>query len=320
MSTGGKYISQVCNNFKFVSDLGQNYCLGKMTGKEPSLPQDYVMDISEDERFMFGSYPKLKQLLEAKTKLIRERNHPPIVYNTQSMRRIDLMQFDKFDVMVLKLPLETWSLDELQNSIRMDLLADAPSFIVLGCGGTTKGLQLGRKLIKEWGFRRAEDIIWLRKSDSNSSAAEEPILTKANSVFDLQNQIFTSSKEHFLVGIRGTIKRNVDTHFINSNLDTDVIVTDFKQKVDFPLEIFHIMERLCLGRKRVFLQFQGQKIETEIDLPGWLTIRENPLATESKFDSDFYQDLFIDPQTGQPDRYLGTTEEIENLRPKSPSA
>ena len=123
-----------------------------MSGKEPSLPQDYVMDISEDERFMFGSYPKLKQLLEAKTKLIHERNHPPIVYNTQSMRRVDLMQFDKFDVMVLKLPLEAWSLDELQNSIRMDLLADAPSFIVLGCGRTTKGLQLGRKLIKEWGF------------------------------------------------------------------------------------------------------------------------------------------------------------------------
>ena len=199
-----------------------------MSGKDMSLPQDYVMDISEDDRFMFGSYPKLKQLLEAKTKLIKERNHPPIVYNTQSMRRVDLMQFEKFDVMVLKLPLETWNLDELQNSIRMDLLADAPSFIVLGCGGTTKGLQMGRKLIKEWGFRRAEDIIWLRKSHPNGQTNEEPALKKATSVFDLQNEIFTQSKEHFLIGIRGTIKRNVDTHFINSNMDTDVIVTDFK--------------------------------------------------------------------------------------------
>lgn len=85
------------------------------------------------------------------------------------MRQLDFMQFDKFDVMVLKLPLEDWNLDELQNCMRMDLLADSPSFIVLGCGGSIKGLQLGRKLIKEWGFRRAEDIIWLKKNDKKVS-------------------------------------------------------------------------------------------------------------------------------------------------------
>ena len=68
----------------------------------------------------------------------------------------------------------------------------------------------------------------MKKSNENCSKEEELSPNKINSVFDLQNEIFTSSKEHFLVGIRGTVKRNVDTHFINSNLDTDVIVTDFK--------------------------------------------------------------------------------------------
>lgn len=117
------------------------------------------------------------------------------------------------------------------------------------------------------------------------------------------------------MGIKGTIKRNTDTHFINSNLDADVIVTDLKEKVDIPLEVFHIMERLCLGRKRVFLQFKGQRIETGVDLPGWLTIRENSKFEDAFFDADRYQSLFLDE-----DRYLGTTDEIENLRPKSPSA
>jgi len=72
----------------------------------------------------------------------------------------------------------------------------------------------------------------------------------------LQNKLFKPSKEHFLMGIKGTIKRSADTHFIHSNIDTDVIVTKHKQnevKPDLPIEIFHIMERLCLGMKRMFI-------------------------------------------------------------------
>lgn len=122
------------------------------------------------------------------------------------------------------------------------------------------------------------------------------------------------------MGIRGTIKRSVDTHFINSNLDTDVIVTESSENFDFPLEIFHILERLCLGRKRIFLQFEGQRVEKKKDLAGWLTIKENSFGPESSFDGNLYHNLFVNPETGQQDRYLGTTEEIENLRPKSPSA
>lgn len=82
--------------------------------------------------------------------------------------------------------------------------------MVLGCGGGIKNLQLGRKLLRDWGFRRAEDIVWLQKKKATTSP----------------NPFFKSTKEHFLVGIKGTIRRNVDGHFINSNLDTDIIVTD----------------------------------------------------------------------------------------------
>jgi hypothetical protein len=38
---------------------------------DPSfLPQDYIMDYSEEMRFGLQSYPKLKQLLDAKNKQI----------------------------------------------------------------------------------------------------------------------------------------------------------------------------------------------------------------------------------------------------------
>ena len=104
----------------------------------------------------------------------------------------------------------------------MDLLSDSPSFIIVGCGDNVRNLQLGRKLLREWGFRRAEDIVWLKKNEKIKDEA-----SKINdSIFSLQNGLFKGCKEHFLVGIKGTIKRNQDGHFINSNLDTDVIVTD----------------------------------------------------------------------------------------------
>jgi hypothetical protein len=81
-------------NFKLVSDLGQNYNLHKIlptAGCAPALPQDHIMDITEYERFNEYTYPKLKQLLDAKTKLIEARHHAPLVYQTKSIRLLDLM-------------------------------------------------------------------------------------------------------------------------------------------------------------------------------------------------------------------------------------
>ena len=94
------------------------------------------------------SYPKLRTLLDLKTKLIEHRHHVPVVVKTKSFKKTNFMQFDKFDVILMKLPLESihkkaspnWTLDDFQNSLRIDLLADSPSFIVVGCGSTVQGL------------------------------------------------------------------------------------------------------------------------------------------------------------------------------------
>jgi mRNA (2'-O-methyladenosine-N6-)-methyltransferase len=116
---------------------------------------------------------------------------------------------------------------------------------------------MGRKLLKEWGFRRAEDIIWLQKSKNDVRVNNVDPDCKFSSTYWMKNKLFKNSKEHFLMGMKGTVRRNVDNHFINSNIDTDIIVTDLAYKVDFPSEIFHLIERLCLGRRRLFLKFDG---------------------------------------------------------------
>ena len=154
--------------------------------------------------------------------------------------------------------------------------------------------------------------------------------------YQMKNKLFKQSKEHFLLGIKGTVRRNCDTHIIHTNLDTDVVVTQEDQfpthpssndQTFIPIELFNILERLCLGRRRVFFQFEGQQIITESDgvvdtgLDGWITVREcqQKIKTCLKFDAQNFERTLIG-KNGQQKIYMSSTAQIENLRPKSPSA
>lgn len=159
--------------FTFVNDLARNYCIQRYFVSKcnqdliPFMPQDYVMDIKEEERYSQSNYPKLNLLFEAKNKLIDEKRHPKMTVVTPDLRKTNLLMFEKqFDVVVLKLPIDQngWTLDHFQNSLRIDLIAENPSFVVVGCGSSIKGLQIARKLLVNWGFRRSEDIVWLKQS------------------------------------------------------------------------------------------------------------------------------------------------------------
>lgn len=41
-----------------------------------------------------------------------------------------------------------------------------------------------------------------------------------------EGTLFLHTKEHLLMGIKGTIRRSSDYEFIHSNVDLDVIVTE----------------------------------------------------------------------------------------------
>jgi mRNA m6A methyltransferase non-catalytic subunit len=76
----------------------------------------------------------------------------------------------KFDVILIDPPFSssfTW--DELQD-LPIPLLAADPSFVLLWVGsGAGDGLERGREVLARWGFRRCEDIVWVKTNcDSNS--------------------------------------------------------------------------------------------------------------------------------------------------------
>jgi len=112
------------------------------------------------------------------------------------------------------------------------------------------------------------------------------------------------------MGIKGTVRRSTDGDFIHANVDIDLVIADEEPwgSAEKPVEIFHIIEHFCLGRRRLHLFGKDTTVR-----PGWLTV--GPHLTSSNFNPDTYSGFF----SGGPDAYLtGATEEIERLRPKSP--
>lgn len=112
------------------------------------------------------------------------------------------------------------------------------------------------------------------------------------------------------MGIKGTVKRSTDGDFIHANVDIDLIIDEEKPygNPDKPVEIFHMIEHFCLGRRRLHLFGRDSTIR-----PGWLTV--SPDLTSSNFDPEILSSYFNKDALGH---LTGCTEEIERLRPKSP--
>ena len=220
----------------------------------------------------------------------------------------------KFDVILIEPPLEEYSRNALINSdlhnpqsywtwdevmsLPIESIAAQRSFIFFWVG-SSEGLDLGRVCLKKWGFRRCEDICWIKTNIKNpSNPSKNTLDTKA---------IFQRTKEHCLMGIKGTVRRSTDGNFIHANIDIDLIITEEPPFgcTEKPVEIFNIIEHFCLGRRRLHLFGRDSTIR-----PGWLTLGTD--LTHSNFNAETYWNSFQDNYV------TGCTERIESLRPKSP--
>lgn len=274
-------------------------------------PQNFIRDVGLADRF--EEYPKLRELIRLKDELISKTATPPM-YLQADLKNFDLKSLGaKFDVILIEPPLEEyarggagvsiaggtpktfWSWDEIM-SLDIGEAAAHRSFVFLWCG-SSEGLDMGRNCLRKWGFRRCEDICWIRTNINNPGHSKilEP------------KAVFQRTKEHCLMGIKGTVRRSTDGDFIHANVDIDLIISEEEEfgSFDKPIEIFHIIEHFCLGRRRLHIFGRDSSIR-----PGWLTV--GPELTNSNFNSEIYGGYFADNTT------TGCTERIEALRPKSP--
>uniref|UniRef100_A0A3Q2WBR8 N(6)-adenosine-methyltransferase non-catalytic subunit METTL14 n=1 Tax=Haplochromis burtoni TaxID=8153 RepID=A0A3Q2WBR8_HAPBU len=235
-------------------------------------PQNFIRDVGLADRF--EEYPKLRELIRLKDELIATTNTPPM-YLQADPEHFDLKDLKcKFDVILLEPPLEEYYRESgISHTERFWTWDD-----------------LMRLEIEEISALRSFVFLWCGSGEG----------------LDL---VFQRTKEHCLMGIKGTVRRSTDGDFIHANVDIDLIITEEPEmgNVEKPVEIFHIIEHFCLGRRRLHLFGRDSTIR-----PGWLTV--GPTLTNTNFNPETYAAHF-----GLPNCHLsGCTEEIERLRPKSP--
>jgi len=314
---------QVSEKFLMRNDYCQTFI---DTG---SRPQNFIRDLDYSNRY--SEYPKIERLISLKDDILGKRATPAMCH------KVDLKEFDltslgtKFDVILLDPPweeyqqrvcgievlgedLESWTMDELRN-LKIGEAADSQSFCLMWCG--QMHLEHGRELFKRWGFRRVEDIVWV-KTNRQAETDERGRVKQAHVMYG-DSSILQRTKEHCILGVKGTLKRSIDTHFIHANCDTDLIMHEEYEfgSTQKPRELYEIAEHFCLGRRRLELFGNDRNMRD-----GWLTLGNG--LTYSNWNKETYLSWFEGEGTWPTvkdhngGRLLGSNAEIEALRPKSP--
>ncbi|KAF6768664.1 hypothetical protein AHF37_08972 [Paragonimus kellicotti] len=218
-------------------------------------PQNFIRDTGLRNRF--EEYPKLRELIRLKDELIQSKATPPM-YLRADLKTFDLNELEsKFDVVLIEPPLEEyhrmtgavfdqhWTWEEIER-LEIEQIIAPRAFVWIWCG-SGEGLDAARKCLRKWGFRRCEDICWIKTNHGQPGhQALEP------------GAVFQRTKEHCLMGIHGTVRRSTDGDFIHANIDIDLIIEEAPKyggyaAKDKPTEILHIIEHFCLGRRRLHL-------------------------------------------------------------------
>ena len=129
-------------------------------------------------------YPKQQRLLNLKKASVNQNSLPPSYLPYSSLSSLHLL---KFDVILLDPPFSssfTW--DHLQE-LPIPSLAGDPSFVFLWVGsGAGEGLERGREILAKWGYRRCEDVVWVKTNNTSNQGpgVRNPILFSLPGVAD----------------------------------------------------------------------------------------------------------------------------------------
>ena len=187
-------------------------------------PGDFLHALHPPEHEVFDrfpGYPKLAKVDKLKRKLTDDAAHEPLFVSwvwqpaVAGMPRLGhVLGYQEFDAILLNVP-KGYNVKWLAD-LRLHELAATPSFLfIMVRESTPENLEAARAVMHAWGFRRCEDIVWL-KSDF------EGLDHTARS----RGTLFADVKEHCLMGIRGTARRSTDGHLIHCNIDSDLIVSE----------------------------------------------------------------------------------------------
>lgn len=121
-------------------------------------------------------YPKQRRLLELKKAAVASCACTPYILPFSAHQQLS---GTKFDVIVLDPPYgPRFGWDDLA-ALPVPQLAAEPSFVFLWVGsGAGEGLERGREVLAAWGYRRCEDVVWVKTNkESNNGPGVGDVLS-----------------------------------------------------------------------------------------------------------------------------------------------
>ncbi|ERN13359.1 probable N6-adenosine-methyltransferase MT-A70-like [Amborella trichopoda] len=131
----------------------------------------------------------------------------------------------------MELPYGTMADDEMRNLNVPALQTDGLIFLWV----TGRAMELGRECLELWGYKRIEELIWVKTNQL------QRIIRTGRTGHWLNH-----SKEHCLVGIKGNPE-------VNRNIDTDVIVAEVRETSRKPDEMYPMLERISPRTRKLEL-------------------------------------------------------------------
>uniref|UniRef100_A0A2N9FZV4 N6-adenosine-methyltransferase MT-A70-like n=1 Tax=Fagus sylvatica TaxID=28930 RepID=A0A2N9FZV4_FAGSY len=131
----------------------------------------------------------------------------------------------------MELPYGTMADDEMRNLNVPALQTHGLIFLWV----TGRAMELGRECLELWGYKRIEEIIWVKTNQL------QRIIRTGRTGHWLNH-----SKEHCLVGIKGSPE-------VNRNIDTDVIVAEVRETSRKPDEMYPMLERISPRTRKLEL-------------------------------------------------------------------
>ncbi|KAK6162224.1 hypothetical protein DH2020_002065 [Rehmannia glutinosa] len=145
----------------------------------------------------------------------------------------------------MELPYGTMADDEMRTLNVPALQTDGLIFLWV----TGRAMELGRECLELWGYKRVEEIIWVKTNQL------QRIIRTGRTGHWLNH-----SKEHCLVGVKGNPE-------VNRNIDTDVIVAEVRETSRKPDEMYPLLERISPRTRKLELFARMHNVQA-----GWLSL------------------------------------------------
>ncbi|KAJ8555477.1 hypothetical protein K7X08_012973 [Anisodus acutangulus] len=145
----------------------------------------------------------------------------------------------------MELPYGTMADDEMRTLNVPALQTDGLIFLWV----TGRAMELGRECLELWGYKRVEEIIWVKTNQL------QRIIRTGRTGHWLNH-----SKEHCLVGIKGNPE-------VNRNIDTDVIVAEVRETSRKPDEMYLLLERISPRTRKLELFARMHNVHG-----GWMSL------------------------------------------------